>query len=260
MTPPSKQAPVELVTRARQGAGLETARRSATAGCTVSVAARHRDRGTVAAEEIGARSVPLEVTSDVSVAAAAAQVEADVGHLGILVDDAGITGPQDDVHDPTGAGMEQVLATNVLGYVSVIHAFLPLVEQADKPRIVNVTSGLGSLARSHDRSRIESRAGDPFHAAPKTAINMLTVRDARALPGLRIGAADPGPTATALPGGMGHSVTDGTDGTDGIMPFAIGEDQDLTGRRRDRGGDVPWRARPSLPSPTQHTPTVQGAA
>jgi NAD(P)-dependent dehydrogenase (short-subunit alcohol dehydrogenase family) len=72
MTPPSKQAPVALVTGARQGTGLETARRWATAGCTVAVAAA----------EIGARSVPLEATSDASVAAAAVQVGADVGHLG----------------------------------------------------------------------------------------------------------------------------------------------------------------------------------
>jgi hypothetical protein len=65
---------------------------------------------------------------------------------------------------------------------------------------------------------------------------MLTVRYARALPGLRINAADPGLTATALSGGMGHSVTDGTDA---IICFAIGEDEDLTSRCRDRDGDVP---------------------
>lgn len=82
MTPPGKQTPVALVTGARQGTGLETARRSVAAGCTVAVAARHRERGTVAAAEIGAKLVPLEVTSDASVAAAAAQVGADVGHLG----------------------------------------------------------------------------------------------------------------------------------------------------------------------------------
>ncbi len=117
MTPPSKQDPVALVTGANQGIGLETARRLATAGCTVYVAARNRERGTVAAAEIGARLVPLDVTSDVSVAAAAAQVEADVGYLDILVNNAGLSGPQDDVHDLTGAGIEQVLATNVVGYV-----------------------------------------------------------------------------------------------------------------------------------------------
>jgi NAD(P)-dependent dehydrogenase (short-subunit alcohol dehydrogenase family) len=161
MTPPSKQAPIALVTGAGQGIGIETARRLATAGRTVYVAARNRGRGTVAAAEIAARFVKLEVTSHGSVAAAAAQVDVDFGHLDMLVNAAGITGPQDDVHDLTGAGMEQVLDANVVGYVRVSHAFLALVERADKPRIVNVTSGLGSLARFHDRPRIESRAASP---------------------------------------------------------------------------------------------------
>ncbi|WP_415140841.1 SDR family NAD(P)-dependent oxidoreductase [Nocardioides sp.] len=226
-----------LVTGANQGIGLETARRLVEAGCLVYVGARNAERGTAAAAEIGARFVLLEVTSDVSVAAAAAQIGAETGHLDILVNNAGITGPQDDVHDLTGAGMEQVLATNVVGYVRVIHAFLPLLERASAPRIVNVTSGLGSQARFHDLSTIESRAGSPFYAASKAAINMLTVRYARLLPGIRINAADPGLTATAFTGGMGHSVTDGTDA---IIRFAIGEDRDLTGHYRDRDGDVAW--------------------
>lgn len=191
MTPPSKRAPVALVTGANQGIGPETARRLATAGCSVCVAARKRGSGTVATAEIAASFVQLEVTSDESVAAAAAQVEVDFGHLDILVNNAGITGRQDDVHDLTSAGMEQVQATNLVGDVRVIRAFLPLLERAGKPRIVHVTSGPGSLARFHDRSRIESRAGSPFYATSKAATNMLTVRHARALPGLRIKAADP---------------------------------------------------------------------
>ncbi|WP_158862270.1 SDR family NAD(P)-dependent oxidoreductase [Leifsonia sp. AG29] len=237
MTSPNEQAPVALVTGANQGIGLETARRLAEAGCTVYVGARNPDRGTAAAAQIGARFVALDVTSDESVAAAAAQVEAEAGRLDILVNNAGITGPQVDVHDLTAAGMEEVLATNVVGYVRVIHAFLPLLERAAEPSIVNVTSGLGSLARFHDPSTIESRAGSPLYAASKAAINMLTVRYARRLPGIRINAADPGLTATALSGGMGHSVTDGTDA---IIRFALGEDRHLTGHYRDREGDVPW--------------------
>lgn len=237
MAAPSEQAPVALVTGANQGIGLETVRRLVDAGRIVYLGARNVERGTAAAAEIGARFVPLEVTCDESVAEAAAQVEAEAGHLDILVNNAGITGPQDDVHDLTAAGIEQVLATNVVGYVRVIQAFLPLLERAEEPRIVNVTSGLGSLARFHDRSTIESRVGSPFYAASKAAINMLTARYARLLPGIRINAADPGLTATEFTGGIGHSVTDGTDA---IIRFAIGEDRDLTGRYRDRDGDVPW--------------------
>lgn len=237
MTSRREQAPVALVTGANQGIGLETARRLVAAGATVYVGARSPERGAAAAAEISARFVRLDVTSEGSVAAAAAQVEAEARRLDILVNNAGITGPQDDVHDLDGSGLEQVLATNLVGYVRVIHAFLPLLERAVAPRIVNVSSGLGSLARFHDVSTIESRAGSPFYAASKAAVNMLTVRYARALPGIRINAADPGLTATALTNGLGHSVTDGTDA---IIRFAIGEDRHLTGHYRDRDGDIPW--------------------
>ncbi|MFT4210483.1 MAG: SDR family NAD(P)-dependent oxidoreductase [Microbacterium sp.] len=237
MTSPHGADPVALVTGSSQGIGRETARRLVEAGHTVYVAARDAERGAAAAAEVGARFVLLDVTSDASVTAAAAQVGAQAGHLDVLVNNAGITGPQDEVRDLTGAGIEQVLATNVAGYVRVIHAFLPLLERAASPRVVNVSSGLGSLARFHDPSTIESRAGSPFYAASKAAINMLTARYARLLPGIRINAADPGLTATAFTGGVGHSVADGTDA---IIRFAIGEDRDLTGRYRDRDGDVPW--------------------
>ena len=83
----------------------------------------------------------------------------------------------------------------VVGYVRVIHAFLPLLERAPDPRIVNVSSGLGSFALFHDPGRIESRIGTPLYAAAKSAINMLTARYARLLSGVRINAADPGMTA-----------------------------------------------------------------
>jgi NAD(P)-dependent dehydrogenase (short-subunit alcohol dehydrogenase family) len=47
------------------------------------------------------------------------------------------------VHDYTAADISEVLLTNVAGYVRVMHAFLPLLEAAADPRIVNVSSGLG---------------------------------------------------------------------------------------------------------------------
>jgi NAD(P)-dependent dehydrogenase (short-subunit alcohol dehydrogenase family) len=130
-----------------------------------------------------------------------------------------------------------VLLTNVVGYVRVIHAFLSLLERAPDPRIVNVSSGLGSFALFHDSSRIESRIGTPLYAAAKSAINMLTVRYAQLLPGIRINAADPGMTATDLNGGQGHSVENGTDA---IIAFALGGPDTPTGAYRDRDGDLPW--------------------
>lgn len=100
-----------------------------------------------------------------------------------------------------------------------------------------MSSGLGSFALSHDQSRIESRAPSPLYAAAKSAINMLTVRYAQSLPGIRINAADPGMTATDLSGGQGHSVQEGTDA---IVAFALGGPGTATGAYRDRDGDLPW--------------------
>ena len=159
------------------------------------------------------------------------------GLLDVLVNNAGITGPLRDVHDYVGGDIAAVLLTNVTGYVRVIHAFLPLLERSPDPRIVNVSSGLGSFGLAHDESRSESRAPSPLYAAAKSAINMLTVRYAQLLPGIRINSADPGMTATDLSGGRGHPVEDGTDA---IIAFALGGPGSATGAYRDRNGDLPW--------------------
>ena len=228
---------VSLVTGANKGIGLETVRRLVGAGHRVYLAARDAARGRAAAEAVGARFVQLDVTSDDSVRRAAGLVEREAGHLDVLVNNAGITGPARDVRDYTGDDAATVLLTDVVGYVRVIHAFLPLLERAADPRIVNVSSGLGSFALFHDASRSESRIDAPLYGAAKAAINMLTARYAQLLPGIRINAADPGQTATALSGGQGHSLADGTDA---IIALALGGPDTPTGTYRDRDGTLPW--------------------
>jgi NAD(P)-dependent dehydrogenase (short-subunit alcohol dehydrogenase family) len=230
-------APVSLVTGANKGIGLETVVRLVGSGHRVYLAARDPERGRAAADAAGASFVQLDVTSDESVHLAAELIKRNEGHIDLLVNNAGITGPVRDIHDYEGADMATVLLTNVAGYVRVIHAFLPLLERAPDPRIVNVSSGLGSFALAHDSSRIESRAPSPLYAAAKSAINMLTVRYAQSLPGIRINTADPGMTATDLSGGEGHSVKDGTDP---IIAFALAGPDSPTGAYRDRDGDLPW--------------------
>ena len=219
MSTESLRAPVALVTGADKGIGLETARRLAGAGYRVYLTARSSERGRAAAEILGAQLLELDVTSDQSVRHAAKSVEQAGGHLDVLVNNAGITGPvRDDPHDYTADDMTKVLLTNVVGYIRVIHAFLRLLEKSDDPRIVNVSSGLGSFTRVHDRSRTGAFAGTPIYAASKAAINMMTVQFASLLPHIRINAADPGLTATDLSSGQGHSVHDGTDA---IIAYAL---------------------------------------
>jgi len=144
---------------------------------------------------------------------------------------------RDDPHDYTPGDMTEVLMTNVVGYLRVIHAFLPLLEKSRDPRIVNVSSDLGSFKCFHDRSRTGAFVGTPPYAASKAAINMMTVQFARLLPNIRINAADPGLTATDLSGGQGHSVHDGTDA---IIAYALAAPGGPTGAFADRDGEVPW--------------------
>jgi NAD(P)-dependent dehydrogenase (short-subunit alcohol dehydrogenase family) len=237
MTTTLMDTQVSLVTGADKGIGLETVRRLVGAGHRVYLGARDAERGRAAADAAGAEFVQLEVTSDGSVRRAADTVERAAGHLDVLVNNAGITGPVRDVHEYEGDDMAAVLMTNVVGYVRMIHAFLPLLDHSSDPRIVNVSSGLGSFALAHDESRIESHAPSPLYAAAKSAINMLTVRYAQLLPEIHINSADPGMTATDLSGGEGHSIEDGTDA---IVAFALSEPDGPTGAYRDRDGDLPW--------------------
>ena len=57
--------------------------------------------------------------------------------------------------------------TNVLGTARVIRAFYPLFVESERPRIVNVSSGLGSISnrKGHDHYA---------YSASKAALNMLT--------------------------------------------------------------------------------------
>ena len=177
------------------------------------------------------------MTSDESVDAAARHVEDAEGRLDLLANNAGISGPLGDPRDYTAADATTVLMTNVVGYVRVIHAFLPLLERSPSPRIVNVSSGLGSFGLFGDPDRLESRFGSPLYGASKAAINMLTARFARLLPGIRINAADPGLTSIDLSNGEGHSVHEGTDA---IIAYALADAGSATGTFRDRDGDLPW--------------------
>lgn len=237
MSGASSDERVALVTGGNKGIGLETVRRLVKAGFRVHLGARDPERGGAAAASVGATWLPLDVTSDESVDAAARHVKGDGGRLDLLVNNAGVSGPLGDPHDYTAADATTVLLTNVVGYVRMIHAFLPLLERSGAPRIVNVSSGLGSFGLLDDPDRMESRFGSPLYGASKAAINMLTARYARLLPGIAINAADPGLTSTDLSTGEGHSVHDGTDA---IMAFALAEPGGATGAYRDRDGDLPW--------------------
>jgi NAD(P)-dependent dehydrogenase (short-subunit alcohol dehydrogenase family) len=229
-----------LITGANKGLGFETARRLIGAGHTVYVGARDAQRGREAAARLGARFVQLDVTDEDSVKAAAEFVRADAGRLDVLVNNAGIVGARKlgRVGEVTGADMMTTYDTNVFGVVRVTHAFLPLLEASDAPVVVNVSSGLGSLAATADPSRVEFQVTVLDYNSSKTALVMVTSQYAKAFPAIRFNAVDPGYTATDLNGHQGTQTIE--EGADIIVRMAsIGADGP-TGGFFDKTGPVVW--------------------
>jgi NAD(P)-dependent dehydrogenase (short-subunit alcohol dehydrogenase family) len=227
-----------LITGANKGLGREAARRLVAAGHDVYIGARDPRRGRAAAEEIGARYIALDVTDDDSVAAAAADLAEQVGHLDVLVNNAGVPGGFRPAADTTGAHLFAVYDTNVFGVVRVTYAMLPLLEKSATPIIVNVSSGMGSLAITTDPERFESTLHGLPYPSSKAAVNMLTSQYAKSFPRFRINAVDPGYTATDLNGHRGTKTVE--QGAEIIVRMATVTSDGPTGAFVDEDGPVPW--------------------
>jgi len=231
-----------LITGANKGLGKETARQLIAAGHTVYLGARNEGRGRAAAGELGARFVQLDVTDDASVAAACTQIEID-GGLDVLINNAGIE-PRlagnaiPAASDETADSMRATFETNVFGLVRVTHAFLPLVQKSAGPVIVNLSSGLGSLTDLSNPESYTHFYPAIAYPASKTTVNAITIQYAKAFPGIRINAVDPGYTNTDLNGRTGTQTVE--EGAAIIVRMArIGPDGP-TGTFVSAHGPVAW--------------------
>jgi NAD(P)-dependent dehydrogenase (short-subunit alcohol dehydrogenase family) len=227
-----------LITGANKGLGRETARRLVAEGHDVWIGARDAARGAATAEDLGGRFVEVDVTDDATVAAAAERIAAESGGLDVLINNAGISGGFKAVPEVTAADLQRVFDTNVFGVVRVTNAFLPLLERSPHPVIVNVSSGMGSLAITSDPQRIESTFIGLAYPSSKAAVSMLTSQYAKALPAMRVNAVDPGYTATDLNGHRGTKPVE--QGAEAIVRMALVGDDGPTGAFVDENGTVPW--------------------
>jgi NAD(P)-dependent dehydrogenase (short-subunit alcohol dehydrogenase family) len=232
-----------LITGANKGLGFETARQLTADGWTVFLGARDPERGRTAAEKLAAeggdaRFVPLDVTDDASVAAAVEAVTGQTDHLDVLVNNAGIIGSHAGALETGPADFLACFGVNLLGPVRVTRAFLPLLRGAAVPRIVMVSSGMGSLAVTTDPGRLESGLVSLVYPSSKAALNMVTTQYAKALPGWKVNAVDPGYTATDLNGHSGHKSV--AEGARAIVAMARVDADGPTGGFFDDQGPVRW--------------------
>ena len=229
---------ITLVTGGNKGIGRETARRLKEAGHTVLIGARDRERGRVAAAELGVGLLHLDVTDQASVDDAAAQVRLEYGRLDVLVNNAAVNSVVAPLEHTTAEDAAAVLDANLLGTLRVTNAFVPLLRASSHARVVNVSSTVGSFAATLEHDMFDWKVVPPIYAISKTALTMLTLKYSRALPGMLVNAADPGYTETDLNDGQGTQTV--TEGSDAIVHLATLDADGPTGTFVNRDGALAW--------------------
>jgi len=237
---------IVLVTGANKGIGLEVARQLGKAGHHVLLGARDEARGRAAAktlqdEGIAVRFVTIDLSDSASLKAVAADIEANEGRIDILVNNAGVAIQGDGLPGSTGLDVvRRTFETNFFGTVAVTQALLPLVKKSSAGRIVNVSSGLGSIALNADPNWDYAAVKLIGYNGSKAALNLFTVLLAAELKdtGIKVNAVNPGYTATDLNGNSGHqSIEEGAAET---VRMAQIPDDGPTGGFTSTEGVEPW--------------------
>lgn len=236
---------IALITGANKGIGLEIARQLGTQGITVLIGARDEKRGSEAAEKlqaenIDAHAVQLDVTNQQSIDAAAKHIESEFGKLDILVNNAGIA---IDNAPPSQLDMEilrRTYETNFFGVFAVTKAMLPLLHNSQAGRIVNISSGLGSLTQNSDPNYEYAQIKYLAYNSSKTALNAMTVQFAHELKDtpIKVNSADPGYVATDINNNNGTRTVQ--QGASTPVRLATLPADGPTGSYFDDNGVIPW--------------------
>jgi NAD(P)-dependent dehydrogenase (short-subunit alcohol dehydrogenase family) len=188
--------------------------------------------------------VPLDVASDASVRDAVAIVRQHTDRLDALINNAGASGNVVPPAEATAEEIHGVYNTNVYGPIRVTHAFLPLLQAAECPRVVMVSSAGGSFTVVTDPEQPVSSMHELAYSSSKAALNMVTLRYAQALPDIKFNVATPGEVAnrkfaaTDMNNHRGQLTV--TEGTDSILKLATLGADGPTGVFLDRLGPVGW--------------------
>jgi NAD(P)-dependent dehydrogenase (short-subunit alcohol dehydrogenase family) len=201
---------IALVTGATRGLGLETARQLAARGVHVLLGARNPATGEAKAAALRAigldvHSLILDLDEEETIRLAAKQIEQSCGRLDILINNAGIfLGDRDGL--PSVADPEAVRRTIDLNFIATLRVtqhMLPLLRKSHSGRIVNVSSGVGSLAVNADLDNTGPRWLG--YSASKAALNLLTIQLAHELraTSIKVNSICPGYVKTDMNNGEG---------------------------------------------------------
>lgn len=234
---------IALITGANKGIGRQIAADLIEHGFIALIGARDLNKGQQTAGELGprARAVQLDVTDSSSIEAARQLISQEYGQLDVLINNAGIahtgTGPR-TLEEITQAALpsqvsiddvKRVFDTNAFGALAVTQAMLPLLRLAPAARVVMVSSGAGSLTAHADPDFAMRKHFGAVYGPSKAAMNAFTLALAIELEdtGIKVNAANPGPTATEFNNFFGNRTV--KDGAVEAVRLALLDDAGPTG-------------------------------
>ncbi|KAL6406989.1 Fatty acyl-CoA reductase [Ilyonectria robusta] len=248
----SPHAPLALITGATQGIGRTVAQILASKhSYHAIIAARNPQDGEEVATDLReaghkASVVQLDLSLPDSIQGTIASIEKEFGYLDVLVNNAGILLD----HNPslnTWDLFSKTFTTNIIGTATLTEGLLPLLRKAKAgpPRVVFVTSIMGSLERATDKTTPYYNIDYKAYDASKAAVNMLMINYVRELDGVgaKVNSVCPGLVKTALNNfsEYGHSTEIGAER---IIEMATLDENGPTGtpRRNSERPQQPPRA------------------
>jgi NAD(P)-dependent dehydrogenase (short-subunit alcohol dehydrogenase family) len=246
---------IALITGANQGVGLQVAKELVANGVTVLLGSRNFERGEAAAKEIGHGAIPiqLDVTNQSSISAAAERIRSEFGRLDLLVNNAAISRSErnnvalEDYAASYGTStvslddVRTIWETNVFGPLAVYQTVLPLLRLSSDARIVNVSSGAGSLSLNADPTFPYRKMYSPAYAGSKSALNIiaLSMMIEHENDGIKVNLVSPEFTSTALNNHQGTATIE--DGSREVVRVAmLGPDGPSGTFTRWENANIPW--------------------
>lgn len=241
-----------LITGANKGIGLETTKQLLKKGLFVYLGSRDIEKGNAIVNELNnnglqnVKAIELDVTKPDTILSAKNIIEKEQGCLDILINNAGISGivPQNALE--TGIDkFKEVFEVNLYGVISITQTFIGLLQKSSEPRIVNVSTSVGSLSlQSNPNWQAYDYAKYAVYASSKSALNMYTIHLAYELrnTAFKINAVCPGYTKTDFTNYIGGEVEDAGKR---IIKYALIDKNGPTGKffseeSNPETGEIPW--------------------
>ncbi|KDQ54429.1 hypothetical protein JAAARDRAFT_38592 [Jaapia argillacea MUCL 33604] len=229
-----------LVTGSNRGIGLEYVTQLSSNPSNIVIAACRDPSSAKALDALKTKAkaplhiIKLDTSDEAAIKAVAPVVEKIVGDKGLdyLLNNAAITEGDDKAFNFSSSGMIKSLQVNLLGPALLAQSLLPLIERSKRKAILNKTSGLASIG-------LDFGDKNASYSISKTALNMLTYKQARERPDLIVFVLDPGWVKTDM-GGPGAQL-EPSEAVRDILAFAQRATKEDSGKFFNRLGEVvPW--------------------